>query len=159
MTIRIGVESDLKNIADLLIASWQQYYTFLPNSFLESLSVHHQINRHRKLMSQGVSYFICEVADSFAGFVSFGAPRSNKRYAEHELYTLYVDDAYHRKGIGSLLLHHVRNIINAESMYVEVMKDNPFREFYVTQGFKKIDIAKMTIDDIVIDNWIYVIDN
>jgi len=159
ITIRSGVESDLEEISELLVASWQQHYSFLPKSFLESLDVEHQVSRHRKLMNEGVTYLICEVEDSFAGFASFGSPRAKNNYAKHELFTLYVSDINHRKGIGSSLIQHVKDAVNFESIYVEVMKDNRFKEFYTKQGFEKVDTVKMKIGDVEVDNWIYLAGN
>ena len=133
---RPGEERDLPDIAALLVKSWQTHYqAFLPESLLRSLSVETQVVRHRRYLSEGTTYIIAESNGQLAGFASVGPGRSEILATPYELYTLYVDQQQHRKGIGSRLIRETEAMLPAgQALGVWVMADNPFLPFYDRQG-------------------------
>ncbi|MEO0471009.1 MAG: GNAT family N-acetyltransferase [Bacteroidota bacterium] len=136
--LRRGTEQDVSDIASLLIRSWQAHYQiFLPESLLSTMKVEKQVRRHRRYLKQGIHYFIAEKEHQLIGFASLGPNRSAALSAEYELYTLYVDAAFHHKGIGANLVRLVETLVPAgHKLGVWVMEPNPFRSFYEQQGFE-----------------------
>jgi GNAT superfamily N-acetyltransferase len=141
MKIRKGNTGDIISICKLLIATWQNCYTdFIPASILENLSLDKQIKRHEKYMAIQVKYLIAENTDNeIIGFASYGESRFNEVDAMFELYTLYVDQKIQGKGIGGLLINAVLNDLNSEdSIAVSVFEKNPYKSFYLKNGFEKV---------------------
>jgi len=151
-TIRKGVAIDLAQIATLLVKSWRKnYVSFLPAHFLAGMSIEKQIDRHKVYMKEKATYLVAEIAEknqaqNIIAFASIGKNRDPFLTAKWELYTLYVSNEHHGKGIGkallSQLLTHISDPENGVAVWV--MEENSFRIFYENQGF--IQQKKQAID-------------
>ena len=154
-----GTFKNLPAIATLLVQSWQTLYaSFLPESFLNGLNVHHQIRRHSKAMKAGTRYFVVEDGkNELLGFASFGPCRGESFPASMELYTIYVDEKAQKEGIGSLLLEHVMTEIHTRerTLAVLVMEMNPYRRFYEKQEFEFVGSEAMELGGTVLTNLIF----
>jgi len=157
--IQTGTTKHAPDIAKLLVHIWQTcYLDFLPKEFLENLDIEHQTRRHRQKLADGIPYFVdLSPQEEVIGFTSFGPARSIERSTEMELYTLYVHPDHHKQGIGSSLLYKVLQELPStqHGIIVEVMEENPFREFYVKNGFKKVGFSSMELGGVKIKNCIY----
>lgn len=92
------------------------------------------------------------------GFASFGKSRNEALYTDSELYTMYVDEAYLGKGIGSQLLFQVINKAKKHHQYlgVFVMEKNKFRSFYEKNSFLLKGTEMMDLGGVEVKNCRYV---
>lgn len=159
ISLRKGLPIDIPAIADLLIRSWREHYQhFLPASFLDALDQDHQIRRHERIMSKGTPYWIAEnEQNELLGFASYGPSRDTDLPSRMELYTIYVDSHFHKRGIGQGLLDRVIQDLlpSIPSLSVLVMEENPFRAFYEKNGFIIKGRQHMDLDDNQIISLIY----
>jgi len=89
-------------------------------------------------MGGSAKYFIAEnSSNEFLGFSSYGKNRIKNINCSWELYTLYVGNNFHRKGIGKMLIDAVFADFNNKnsSICVSVFEMNPYRVFYKKHGF------------------------
>lgn len=139
INIREGNSNDIHNICKLLISVWKNSYSsFIPVEFLNKLDLNSQIERHKKYMGGSAKYFIAEnSSNEFLGFSSYGKNRIKNINCSWELYTLYVGNNFHRKGIGKMLIDAVFADFNNKnsSICVSVFEMNPYRVFYKKHGF------------------------
>ena len=142
ITYRIGNQDDIKNIAELLIDTWKNcYIDFIPPKFLNNLNLDKQIQRHANYLERNTKYFVAENEfKELIGFTSLGKNRLEKINCEIELYTLYVKMNYQGKGIGKLLLNSILSdsVNGNQGIAVSVFEKNPFKNFYLKNGFVKI---------------------
>ncbi len=140
--------SDIPSIAALLVQTWKSSYQgVLPAAFLDSLDVSKQISRHEKYFESHARYLVVRHREvEIIGFCSYGLDRSPATDSEMELYTLYVDINYQRRGLGKQLLDAVLEDIQGKSprLKVSVLKKNPYLTFYLKQGFEIV--GSETID-------------
>jgi len=82
--------------------------------------------------------FLAETEEGeIVAFAECGLERTNKFPIKGELYTLYILEAFQRKGIGTLLFKQViEHLIshNIHSIMAWVIKDNESRKFYERHG-------------------------
>jgi len=157
--LRLGSKNDMVEIANILVTVWQDCYKdFLPASFLQSLSVEHQIARHTKAMEKGTIYMLAEDDHlGLMGFISYGKSRFDYMHSDIEIYTLYVSKVHQGQGIGQQLLNWLIQEVssNAMSVGVEVMEKNPYKSFYEKNGFEKVITTEMDLGDFKLNNIIY----
>ena len=140
MEFRKGKIQDARSIASLLVKSWREnYHGFLPNTYLDNLSIEKQTMRHESFLKSGIRYLIAENNSGIIAFCSFGKNRNSSFEASMELYTIYVDNAYQGQGIGKQLLSQILySMCETESILVSVFKNNPYKDFYVLHGFELV---------------------
>ena len=159
ITIRRGHQKDIHIISEILIDTWQKSYkSFIPQEFLKNLNLEQQMSRHKIYMDGGTSYFVAENDKNEAvGFASFGKNRIQKVKSEIELYTIYVSCNHHGKGIGTKLLSRIYNELNnnIDSIVVSVFEENPYKDFYIKNGFEKIDEEVVDLGVLQLEGGIY----
>ncbi|MEM1122162.1 MAG: GNAT family N-acetyltransferase [Bacteroidota bacterium] len=157
---RTGTEKDIQPIAKLLIETWNCCYKeFIPAKFLRNLQIDRQIQRHKKYISKNTKYYIAEnAARELIGFTSYGKNRLEKINCEKELYTLYVKKAYHGRGIGKSLIDLIWSDLknSQKKIAVTVFKKNPFKNFYIKNGFVKIDEEIINLGEFELIGEIYI---
>ncbi len=83
---------------------------------------------------------VAEDEDQVVGWADFGPSRDGDSAGEMELYAMYVDPAYFRRGIGSLLWNEVVRELAAQErkrLAVWVLSHNASaRSFYESMGGK-----------------------
>jgi len=96
---------------------------------------------------KGVNYIVAENdQNELVGFSSYGRNRIEGISINQELYTLYASKAYQRKGVGKLLLNTILDKISKESIVVSVFRENPYKQFYIKNGFVKVDEEQIEIN-------------
>lgn len=159
ITIRNGNLDDIQNICEMLIESWKNSYSsFIPIDYLNNLNVERQISRHTKNMIGATKYFIAENHKSkLIGFSSYGKNRVEKVNCEKELYTMYVRNKYQGNGIGTLLLNSVLHDLKDNNCTISVLvfEKNPYKEFYLKNGFVKIDNDIVDLGEFELEGEIY----
>jgi ribosomal protein S18 acetylase RimI-like enzyme len=160
ITYRPGNQKDIKSIAAILIETWKRCYSsFVPNDFLENLSLERQIIRHAKYMETKTKYFVAETEDQvIVGFSSYGKNRIEKIDCENELYTFYVKTEYQKNGIGHSLLNLILSELESSNqrIAVSVFEKNLFKKFYSKNGFVKIDTEIIDLGQLELVGEIYI---
>lgn len=159
LTYRTGNQNDIQKIAELLIDTWKNCYKgFIPNDYLESLSVDRQIQRHSKYMQSNVKYIVAETeVNGVIGFSSYGDNRIKNINCEKEIYTIYVCINHQGQGVGNNLLNSILSDLNntKNEIAVSVFEKNPFKQFYVKNGFVKIDEEIIELGQFALTGGIY----
>ena len=101
---------------------------------------------------------VAETADGLViGYAMGGSSTDNPVY-RGELKALYVLPAYHRRGIGRLLVKHVASRLaeqGVQSLFVRVMKDNPNRPFYERMGGQYLSERPYDWDSYILPEYVY----
>lgn len=85
---------------------------------------------HQDWVSSGI--FVAEQDKKVVGFVR-PRPDDQKR---HRVGALYVDNSYRGIGVGSRLIHQVKDFFREHAIYLEVASYNlPAKDFYLSHGF------------------------
>jgi GNAT superfamily N-acetyltransferase len=92
MLIRPGTQDDADAGASLHVRSWAAAYT------LTGPSLEARLDQHRRFPPS----FVAEIDGELVGFVGVGPSRDED--ADGELYTIYVDPAHWRTGVGRALI-------------------------------------------------------
>ncbi len=141
MIIRNAEIKDIKSIIDININGWKEtYHGIFPNVLLENLEKQRS-ESIMKCKNKINEYVICEIDDNVVGFLRYG--KNKKNYSDNyaEIYALYVDNQYKKKGIGRKLLEYAFTILkdNYDIVLISTLKENIANEFYIKCGGKKID--------------------
>lgn len=143
--IRAARPADADRIADIHIASWQAAYAgLLPADFLEGLSD----GRDRRaagwadlLAAQDDDRRVLVIVqdEAVVGFAHAGPAGDDDIKGFGELYAMYLDPGYYRKGLGSELMAAVFEEMRSagyEDAALWVMTDNDAaRSFYEKHGW------------------------
>jgi len=138
--IRPARAIDSAAIGRVYVDSWRTSYAgLLPDDYLARLSYLEQESAWRlQLARPGLATFVAEDgAGQIVGFASGGAERTGTGTYFAELYTLYLLEDYHGRGIGRSLVgaFSARIMrIGFRSMLVWVLQGNPARRFYARLG-------------------------
>ena len=147
MVIRKALNKDVKSIVDINIQGWKETYReIFPNNFLESLE-----NKRKDSMDKCISkineYIVCEIEDKVVGFLRCGKNKKgyNEKYAE--VYALYINSQYKKKGIGRKLLKYSFDVLknNYENVLVSTLQENTANEFYKKCGGIQIDTCSFNL--------------
>ncbi len=130
---------DLQAIASVTVKSWQTtFQDILPISFLSSLTVESQLQRHQKIFtSSGVFYYVAKHVDEIVGFSSGGPNRNCSFDVPSELYGLYLLEDWQGKGWGRSLFTMLAAQLQVPSrlgLTALVLSNNPRRDFYERLG-------------------------
>ncbi len=149
--IRTATSGDIPAIAALHIEGWKAAYGgVVDQGYLDSLTVEKRIEDWTGWMASGEStVFIAEEAGVPAGFVVIGRtktppPGSSPIRPSHsgEIYALYLDPGFWRKGIGTALIKHAaRELKNRKhgAICLWVLDANTrAKAFYEKMGGQKI---------------------
>jgi len=137
LTVRRAVPADARAIARTYVDCWRRAYTgILPASYLASLS-YEAFERHwKRTLSTGGWAFVAEVEGRVVGVASGGRSR-RPRLGRGEIYVLYVDEGWQRRGIGRCLFdacHYELAVRRCPGLVVWVLAVNPARGFYERLG-------------------------
>jgi len=148
LEIREAILEDAYRIADIHTKSRREAYKGIISE--SSLDNNSDINKRaedwkcRLTESQeGIKTFVAIDGDILAGFTTIGKSRNNKYLEYSELYAIYLDPYYFKKGIGKALFqaglkYAITN--NYKKMFVNVLSDNKIAiDFYLRIGAQVID--------------------
>jgi ribosomal protein S18 acetylase RimI-like enzyme len=142
-TVRQAQVEDARRIAEIYVASWRSTYAgILPDRILLNMSADIQEARwwRHALTRPRPDHMILVVEDDAQQVVGFGSAGPSRRgddTAEGEIYTLYVEDEHHGRGLGRDLLLALGEALQRrgmESLVIWVLKENPARFFYQDHG-------------------------
>ena len=146
--IRLAEAEDAEAIAAIQIAAWRTAYAgFLPAAFLDGLDVAARADQWRSrigpAMRPGSPTFVAlDDAQTVRGFAHTGPTRDDDLdpAGRAEIYTIYVDPATWRRGIGSALMRAVDEFwrpSNVQELVLWAFKDNADgRAFYEGLGWR-----------------------
>lgn len=136
--IRLATQKDIEKIAEIYVDSWQKTYKgMLSQAYLDSLTVQNISTRWSEYIEQNHhGIFVAHKDDNILGFGAF------KPYHRIEdciyIESLHVDEAYHKKGIGSSIINTIRTVGIEEKygqMAVCLVKGNDkARKLYINLG-------------------------
>ncbi len=143
VTFRIAKKDDIPEIARIHVESWQKSFPgIVPQGILDSMSIEKRTESLIELSSQKEYQTIVaqNSKGEIIGFADFGEARNKDFEFESELYAIYFLKEYQKRGIGSKLFRAVISEIKkgSDSMYLEVLEINPYKNFYDKMGGKFI---------------------
>lgn len=145
--VRAATAEDAAAIARIHVESWQSTYAgILPDEVLLNLnSAQHEARWWRHVLGRfrrNHFVYVAEVADSgVVGFASAGPSRNSGLPYLAEVYTIYLRDDYHGRGIGRQLFASAvagAQETRGPSVIVWCLSQNPSRYFYERLGGKLV---------------------
>ena len=152
--IRAASPADARPMARVHVDTyWTTYAGIMPAEYLAGLSYRDTESWWERVLSTyypATSTFVAETdSGEVVGFARGGPEREGNRTYPGELYTVYLLEAYQRRGIGRRLVSAVAQRLLANglsSMLVWVLKRNrPGRRFYESLGAQPIGQTIVTI--------------
>ncbi len=146
--IRLAEADDAEAIARIQINAWRiAYADFLPAPFLDALDAEQRATQwHGRIgpaMRRDAPTFVAvDATDAVSGFIHTGPIRDDDLEPDGraEIYTIYVDPASWRRGIGSALMRAVDDFWRPSDVHELVLwafKDNADgRAFYERLGWR-----------------------
>lgn len=139
MKIEKAQTEDAKSIVEINIKEWKNTYKgiFL-DKFLENLSEKEE--SVEKCKNKINEYIVGKINNKIVGFLGY-----NDNYAE--IYALYIDKEYQRKGIGTALINFAFENLKPNYKYVLIssLVQNDANLFYKKIGGKLIDKVNFSL--------------
>lgn len=151
MHIRKASVQDAEAIAKVHVDTWRTAYEgIIPTSFLENLSYQTRMESWEMTLNKVDNYVLVAVDDDskVIGFADTSKRPTNLETNSTDLTSLYLLQEYQGRGIGKLLMQELfryYNEQNYDSVYVEVLKDNPTKTFYEAFGAKHVEDIEIKI--------------
>jgi len=143
--VREAKTADAASIGRIHVDTWRVHYRgFVPDYYLESLSVDARIQAWRQILSDpraGTETFVAEEIGNVMGFCNVGPSRDgDAAESTGELYSIYVSPREQKKGVGSALmragLHFlISKKFNSASLWVLKTNQATIR-FYESKGWR-----------------------
>jgi ribosomal protein S18 acetylase RimI-like enzyme len=136
MQIRPATPADAHAMAGVYNAAWRTAYRgILPDAYLDAMTITDSAKGLRREMGAAGVIGLVAIADHGAvvGMVTGGADRRRNSIYGGELFSLYVQPEFQRRGIGRRLVAHLAARLNRWDIYsvkVQVLAANPCRRFY-----------------------------
>jgi len=132
MICRRANENDAKRIIKINTNEWKNTYrNIFPSEFLEMLD-NKQEESIQKCIKKIKEYIVCEENGIVIGFLRYGL--NKKQYNEEygEIYALYFDKEYQKKGYGKKLICYAFDLMKENYKYalVSTLENNTANEFY-----------------------------
>ncbi len=149
--IREGTKNDAEQIAKLKIKNYQKTYSnIFSDQFLNEMNIEEEKQKYiRGLQNRKVLVYYDE--DKILGYVYFGKRKNHKEILpdyDGEIYAIYVDVEFQRKGIGKkLILAALNGLINDyNKIILWCIKDNyNSLQFYKERSFLELESIKTEI--------------
>ena len=140
---------DARNIVEINIEEWKNTYKdIFPDKFLENLSEKKE-ESIEKCKNKINEYIVCKINNQVVGFLRHGKNKKgyNDNYAE--IYALYINKDYRRKGIGTALINFAFEILKSNYKYVLIstLVQNNTNLFYKKIGGKLIDKVNFSLEN------------
>lgn len=149
MIIREAKEQDVESIVNININGWvKTYQGIFPNEFLKKLE-QKKSESIEKCKNKINEYIVCEIENKVVGFLRCG--KNKKGYDEKyaEVYALYIDSQYQKRGIGRKLLEY--SFIKLKGIYdnvlISTLQENSATKFYEKCGGKQIGTCCFKLDN------------
>lgn len=147
--IRQANIEDAASIVYINTMMWKETYKgIFPDEFLNNLDSHNEIaiNKCKNKINE---YAVYEIDNKVVGFIRYGLNRKNYDNTYAEVYALYIDSFYQRKGIGKELINYVFNELKNNYKYVLIstLQDNNANIFYKKIGGKLIGTCDFVLEN------------
>lgn len=136
MQIRPATAADVRAMARVYVDTWKATYRgILPDAYLDAMTVEETaFALKREMQGAGVSTFVSELeGGQLVGLSTGGIDRRRDHIYGAEIFSLYVQPACQRRGIGlklvTRLVEHM-NRLGIFALKVQVLGANPYRRFY-----------------------------
>jgi len=137
IVVRPVRDVDAEALGRVHATCWHETYDHLiSKAALEKISPRRMAELWTHWAAQGPEFkmFAALVDGEIVGFAGSGPARDKDAPAFHELYFIYLLDAWHGTGIGQKLFDSV--VDHDEKLYLWVAEDNPrAHRFYARNGF------------------------
>ncbi len=139
--VRVAALRDAEGMARVSVDTWNLTYGgILPGDYLARMRrTAHETQRRRMMSSPDTVHFVAEepATGETVGFANAGPARGGLAGATAEIYELYVQNGFQRRGLGRKLLGAAGAWLAArghQGMIVWVLAVNPNRTFYERLG-------------------------
>lgn len=137
MTISVATQEQLPIVQELAYKIWPSTYGHIlsKDQFDYMMELMYSIDSLEKQLATK-PFLLVEDEGEFIGFVSYEINWENT--AKTKIHKLYVLPTIQGKGIGKLLINHVRELaLKAQNsaLLLTVNRFNKAKEFYLKQGF------------------------
>lgn len=140
--IRPANPNDANQIANVHVRCWQEAYRgIIPDDYLSSLKTEPREAMWTRALNADKSVFVATDNGEIIGFANGGNNKKQDGY-QGELFTCYLLQAYHHKGIGSKLFDAVKADLEERKLLpftTWVLANNPACRFYEAKGGKVIE--------------------
>jgi GNAT superfamily N-acetyltransferase len=136
MRIRTAATTDTPAMARIYVETWQSTYRgILPDAYLDAMTVADTSNTlGREMRAAGACVLVAESeGGQLRGLITGGIDRRRDCIYGGEIFSLYVREAYQRRGIGLGLVTRLAAYMNRLDIFtlkVQVLEANPCRRFY-----------------------------
>jgi diamine N-acetyltransferase len=154
MLLRPGRPGDAENLAALAIQVWLQTYATegISSAISRYVLSEFTANRFQALLSaQSSQLFVAEVGESLVGYavVSLGSSCPELTNARAELSTLYVQEPFSGRGVGSSLLRQAecwaRQNANSSIWLTVNSRNSRAIAFYAKHEYLKLGVTYFTL--------------
>ena len=141
INIRLANPNDAHQIAHVHVQCWREAYRgIIPDDYLSSLKTEPREAMWTRALNAGKPVFVATDNEEIIGFANGGNNKKQDGY-QGELFTCYLLQEYHRKGVGTKLFDAVKTDLEERGLLhftTWVLADNPACRFYEAKGGKVI---------------------
>jgi L-amino acid N-acyltransferase YncA len=138
--IRAATTDDVLALAQVHVASWQETYPgIISAQVLAGVTVERRTEMWQRTLASPNSVLVAEAAGQVVGFCSLGKSRDDG--FDLELYTIYLLQAYQKRGLGRDLWQAAvaeARQRTADTLLIWVLAQNPSRKFYEHIGCRLV---------------------
>ncbi|WP_188207039.1 GNAT family N-acetyltransferase [Alkalibacillus aidingensis] len=152
VNVRKATVEDAEKVAKVHDQTWKwTYEPIIQKDDLQQVTSfeYKKIMWETTLRSPHHHVFVVETENGdIVGLISGGKERTGNFTYDGEIYQIYILPEYQRKGYGQrLLLAFVEECeeVGYQSLLVWILTDNPYGQFYVNLGAKKVEAENVTI--------------
>ncbi len=145
-SLRPAQISDAQAIARVNHVTWAEtYQDILEPAYIQSRSLDEQVKLWQDQLASAnpsEARILAERDGSLWGYAGGGRNPDTHSPFSAELFGIYVLRDYQRQGVGTALLKSLAAWLNEQghrSMLVWIMRENPFREFYLKTGASQLE--------------------
>ena len=149
MIIREAEKADAESIINININGWlETYHGIFPNDVLKKLE-QKKSESIEKCKNKISEYIVCEMENKVVGFLRYGKNKKNYNDKYAEVYAIYIDSKYKKRGIGRKLLEYSFNKLKDtyDNVLISTIQENSATKFYEKCGGKKIVICCFKLDN------------
>ncbi|TFB22114.1 GNAT family N-acetyltransferase [Filobacillus milosensis] len=156
INVRAATLDDAKQIAGIHDQTWKSTYEPLiaEKDLKRVMNIEHRtIMWETTLSSSKVKQYVYVAEDErgeIVGFISGGKERTDNFDYEAEIYDIYVLEEFQGQKIGYKLFKKFVTQCLSDGYYsllVWILTNNPYGDFYVKYGAKKVEAENVTIGD------------
>ena len=149
MELRHAGVADAQAIARVNHVTWAETYQgLLDPAYIESRSLDEQVKLWQDQLSApspSEARVLAEREGSILGYAGGGRNPDTGSPFSAELFGIYVLRDYQRQGVGSALLKSLAGWLSGQghqSMLVWILRENPFRDFYIKTGASLLELTR-----------------